>query len=1068
MSDNKFILQLKGTQTPKSVVEIKNDKLVAPLTNVPHSTDIVGGIIDDKDSSAVVAKSAQNWKLDGGSLTVASVLSGDGGDYTGEYSVSGSGLWVDATYTFPSTGDPKHPVAEIFNPSTKWVLKLCGKNLLTSSGDTVELTLVVKIGVSNITSKTFTVAEGANAFCRKFVIDFSESEQALIKAQGGAKLTLQLLCSDDGASATIYNGMTILTALQRRVDASAVSSSFANVEEVLHGGFLPNEYFSNTEFIDEIEDGEQAYAVFERDGDNVDLAGWTPKDNVATIDKIIVKSATIPTASADLLGAVYQYVGQTGGAYEHGYIYECVAQTETLIMFDPVGTGKLGFDYANHSVYELFERIAAIETTFNAEDVATGSFRLDKVNELWYISGYDSNGNALFTDFTVEATGGEYCLDGYGYIYTFPFPDDYEDGHTENYRIQESHSGYAWERIDVQPVTEVIDSLTSTSTTVALSANQGKVLNDRIDDVSGRGRFLSLWNCATGLAESNPPTSPYVYKAGDYFVVGTVSSATPAVNYKPDGSSYTTGVPSTTVETELVDLDDTYIYDGTNWVLQYNSQKEVAFSAIAGDIYDNTSATIALNAKANSADLATVATTGSYDDLIDTPGIMTGASVVDAGISGLVPAPAAGDQQKFLQGDGTWTTPTVGTTSWGNISGTIANQADLQNELNAKANTNLSNLTSTGKNISNWSSNVSNCITESPQDIKLELNAGTLTLKAGSKVYVPNGSGVFDTYTLPSDLSTSSANGYLWFLNNAKTGLAGGMLANCYSGTTEPTGANGVFWYDTTNNIVKRHNGSSWVSGFSLPIGITDSSGNLKAFNGFGFVGSNIFALPGIKGLTPDGRNADGTLKTSSFEITSVQTVGLIVGWNYRWSLYLAQNNRFLHPTELHLTSNTKPTAPAATAYWWCPKDNILYYTSDTGATWSAVNRIKAVDVITDSSAQIKSLNSKTAFQAVDYSDTSVDFVVASQLPTSANNYTWYRKYKSGWVEQGQKINTQNTSFTFPVPMADTSYMIIGVGFTISNQGAQNISTVTTTGFSTSSTQHNSYTGSWMVIGMAA
>ncbi|MBR3511045.1 MAG: hypothetical protein IKN73_03210 [Alphaproteobacteria bacterium] len=29
------------------------------------------------------------------------------------------------------------------------------------------------------------------------------------------------------------------------------------------------------------------------------------------------------------------------------------------------------------------------------------------------------------------------------------------------------------------------------------------------------------------------------------------------------------------------------------------------------------------------------------------------------------------------------------------------------------------------------------------------------------------------------------------------------------------------------------------------------------------------------------------------------------------------------------------------------------------------------------------------------------DFVVEYQEPTAANNYTWYRKYKSGWVEQG-------------------------------------------------------------------
>lgn len=106
-------------------------------------------------------------------------------------------------------------------------------------------------------------------------------------------------------------------------------------------------------------------------------------------------------------------------------------------------------------------------------------------------------------------------------------------------------------------------------------------LQDQIDSLSGRGRFLALWNCATGLAESNPPESPYAYKAGDYFVVGTISSADPAVNYKPDGSSYTTGVASTTIETNEVSVNDTYFYDGSVWKLQSNAQKEVALSGLA-------------------------------------------------------------------------------------------------------------------------------------------------------------------------------------------------------------------------------------------------------------------------------------------------------------------------------------------------------------------------------------------------------------------------------------------------------------------------------------------------------
>ena len=36
--------------------------------------------------------------------------------------------------------------------------------------------------------------------------------------------------------------------------------------------------------------------------------------------------------------------------------------------------------------------------------------------------------------------------------------------------------------------------------------------------------------------------------------------------------------------------------------------------------------------------------------------VMTGATATTAGASGLVPAPAAGDQDKCLKGDGTWAT----------------------------------------------------------------------------------------------------------------------------------------------------------------------------------------------------------------------------------------------------------------------------------------------------------------------------------------------------------------------------------------------------------------------------
>ena len=145
-------------------------------------------------------------------------------------------------------------------------------------------------------------------------------------------------------------------------------------------------------------------------------------------------------------------------------------------------------------------------------------------------------------------------------------------------------------------VSNVVNDVVSTDTNKPLSANMGKELQDQIDNLKARGRFLALWDCSTGLAETHPTVSPYEYKAGDYFIIGTVAQAG-GTNYKPSGSSYTDNVPSTAVETEDVNVDDVYYYDGNVWHLQINTRKEVAFANIAGDPYDNSNLASALNAK---------------------------------------------------------------------------------------------------------------------------------------------------------------------------------------------------------------------------------------------------------------------------------------------------------------------------------------------------------------------------------------------------------------------------------------------------------------------------------------
>ena len=55
-----------------------------------------------------------------------------------------------------------------------------------------------------------------------------------------------------------------------------------------------------------------------------------------------------------------------------------------------------------------------------------------------------------------------------------------------------------------------------------------------------------------------------------------------------------------------------------------------------------------------------------------------------------------------------------------------------------------------------------------------------------------------------------------------------------------------------------------------------------------------------------------------------------------------------------------------------------------------------------------------------------IDYVIESQSPTADNNYTWYRKYKSGWVEQGGTTTTDSSAVTvnMPIEMANTNYQV--------------------------------------------
>lgn len=242
MSENKFLAKMRGEKTPKSLVEVKNDKFLTPFVGLPKSTSVSDGFDNEAGHSIVVAKSAQNWALQKSGIEL--LADAESADYTGQVSVAGHGMWVNSSYTFPLSEEPANPVVAIINPCAKWVLNFVGKDLF-SQNDTIGFTLVVKVGATHISNIDCEAKRQAGFFCKKFVIDFSESEQELIKVNGGDTLTVQLVCNDDTASAVYYTGVSVLSLLQRKVDGDVVAGDTKTFGDLVEDVYNIEEEINN-------------------------------------------------------------------------------------------------------------------------------------------------------------------------------------------------------------------------------------------------------------------------------------------------------------------------------------------------------------------------------------------------------------------------------------------------------------------------------------------------------------------------------------------------------------------------------------------------------------------------------------------------------------------------------------------------------------------------------------------------------------------------------------------------------------------------------------------------------
>ena len=321
-----------------------------------------------------------------------------------------------------------------------------------------------------------------------------------------------------------------------------------------------------------------------------------------------------------------------------------------------------------------------------------------------------------------------------------------------------------------------------------------------------------------------------------------------------------------------------------------------------------------------------------------------------------------------------------------------------------------------------WKSQVTNCITEIPQRIKLELNNETLTLKAGSVVIVPYGTEdltatypvgvtflndnfkVYDTQftdgkffvwaELVSDISyisgitTSAIDRFITISvtgNNINTHIAS------VSGGAPVATSTYTLSYNTNTNLLGFSGNDTnlnydYVTAFPIMNAKSAVNGYLvtsinQVFNGMGYIGATLWVDKGVKGFASNGKNADGSL--NNIEVTS----NSLFVRDIKSAYSAAQKILFFHDAyDLGDTADTtlqsgarylegpssgKPTTLPNTYSWmyYATDENIYYFSyGSTTAKWNKVELMPLSSQYFDGT-NITSFNPKQPFRAVDYND---------------------------------------------------------------------------------------------------
>lgn len=297
----------------------------------------------------------------------------------------------------------------------------------------------------------------------------------------------------------------------------------------------------------------------------------------------------------------------------------------------------------------------------------------------------------------------------------------------------------------------------------------------------------------------------------------------------------------------------------------------------------------------------------TYDDALNKVGLIIASFTGDSGaggVTGLVPAPAAGDAaaNKFLKSDGSWTAVAAGS-AWGGITGTLSSQTDLQNALNAKANLVSPSFTTP-------SLDVATAISINKVALTQPATAATLTILNNKTLTVNKSLTLEGTDSTVMTFPTTSATIARVDAGNAFIGNQSIAVGQTTSAQTDllinpTTKASGNLFQAAVNSVNKFSvdfngttiTGGSITSGGSLTLGSTanvvswpsssrllgPADGTIRAQNAAG-TGFNVLALGGTSPATIGAAPTQGQV-FSILQATELLTIAAAATTNSAMSL---------------------------------------------------------------------------------------------------------------------------------------------------------------------------------------